>query len=192
MLLIDAGLDAMNVDVKGDASAVKKFCKTVDVEKVWGACTLARARGVHVEITTLDIPTVNDSDATIQGIAERLCRDLGRDVPWHLSSYCPAYRFTSPPTPIQTLERAWMIGKDAGLHFVYVGNVPGHPHDNTYLSDLRHTLDPSHRVRSNPNSTSCWPVSTLSTANPGRMADSITRQQCLVHQDQQKVVRHIG
>ena len=132
MLLIDAGLDAMNVDVKGDASTVKKFCKTVDAEKVWGACTIARAHGVHVEITTLVIPTVNDSDTTLQGIAERLCKDLGRDVPWHLSGYFPAYRFTAPPTPIQRLERAWKIGKDAGLHFVYVGNVPGHAHDNTY------------------------------------------------------------
>jgi len=132
LLLIDAGLDAMNVDIKGDAPAVKKFCKTVDVEKVWAACKLARARGVHLEITTLVIPTVNDSDAMLQGIAQRLCKDLGRDVPWHVSGYCPAYRFTAPATPIHTLERAWKIGKDAGLHFVYVGNLPGHPHDNTY------------------------------------------------------------
>jgi len=131
-LLIDAGLDAMNVDIKGDATAVKNFCKTVDVEKVWAACRLARVRGVHLEITTLVIPTLNDSDAMLQGIAEQLCKDLGRDVPWHVSGYCPAYRFTAPATPIHTLERAWKIGKDAGLHFVYVGNVPGHPHDNTY------------------------------------------------------------
>jgi pyruvate formate lyase activating enzyme len=131
-LLIDAGLDAMNVDVKGDAAAVKNFCKGVDVEKVWGTCKLARSRGVHIEITTLVIPTVNDSDTTLRGIAARIASDMGAEVPWHVSGYYPAYRFTAPPTPIRTLERAWQIGKDAGLEFVYIGNAPGHHCDNTY------------------------------------------------------------
>ncbi len=131
VLLIDAGLDAMNVDVKGDAAAVKKFCKGIDVEKVWTTCKLARSRGVHIEITTLVIPTVNNSDATLRGIAQRIVTDLGHEVPWHVSGYYAAYRFTAPPTPIRTLERARQIGKDAGLEFVYVGNVPGHDYDNT-------------------------------------------------------------
>jgi pyruvate formate lyase activating enzyme len=131
-LLIDAGLEAMNVDLKGDAASVKKFCKMVDVEKVWTAAKLARARGVHVEITTLVIPTVNDSDSVLGAIAKRISRDLGREVPWHISGYFPAYRFTAPPTPIRILERAWQIGKAAGLEYIYTGNTPGHAHDNTY------------------------------------------------------------
>jgi pyruvate formate lyase activating enzyme len=132
VLLIAAGLDAMNVDLKGDAEAVRRFCKGIDMEKVWATCRLARSRGVHVETTTLVIPTVNDSEATLRGIAERLIRETGPEVPWHVSSYYPAYKFTAPPTAISTLERAWNIGKDAGLHFVYTGNVPGHRYDNTY------------------------------------------------------------
>jgi pyruvate formate lyase activating enzyme len=131
-LLIDAGLEAMNVDVKGDAAAVKKFCKTVDVEKVWNACKLARSLGVHIEITTLVIPTVNDSDSVLRGIAQRITGNLGREVPWHITRYYPAYQFDAPPTPIRTLERAWQIGKEAGLEFVYTGNVSGHEHANTY------------------------------------------------------------
>jgi pyruvate formate lyase activating enzyme len=131
-LLIDAGLDAMNVDVKGDALAVRKFCKMPDVEKVWAACKLARWRGIHLEITTLVIPTVNDSETTLGEIAGRMARELGRDVPWHVSGYYPAYQFTAPPTPLETLERAWHIGKEAGLQFVYAGNVAGHRFDNTY------------------------------------------------------------
>jgi pyruvate formate lyase activating enzyme len=131
-LLIDSGLDAMNVDIKGDAAAVKKFCKMIDVDKVWAAAKLARTRGVHIELTTLVIPTVNDSDSTLRGIAERITRDLGPEVPWHVSGYFPAYRFNAPPTPHQTLERAWQIGKEAGLEFVYTGNVPCDPHENTY------------------------------------------------------------
>ena len=55
-LLIEAGLDAMNVDMKGDATEVAKYCKGIDVEKVWTACKLARLEGVHVEITSLDDP----------------------------------------------------------------------------------------------------------------------------------------
>ncbi len=130
-LLIDAGLDAMNVDVKGDAAAVKRFCKGIDVDKVWATCRLARARGVHLEITTLVIPTVNDADEVLRGIAGRIVAELGPEVPWHVSGYYPAYKFNAPPTPVQTLERAWHIGKEAGLEFVYVGNVPGHRYDNT-------------------------------------------------------------
>jgi len=131
-LLIDSGLDAMNVDIKGDAAAVKKVCKTVDVEKVWAAATFARSRGVHIELTTLVIPTVNDSDSALRDIAGRIARALGPEAPWHVSGYFPAYRFTVPPTPSETLERAWQVGKQAGLEFVYAGNVPGDPHENTY------------------------------------------------------------
>lgn len=130
-LLIEAGLDAMNVDVKGDAPAVKKFCKGVEEEKVWSACRLARRRGVHVELTTLLIPTVNDSDVTLREIAERAVAELGSEVPWHISGYIPAYQFKAPPTPVEALEHAWQIGKDAGLKFVYVGNVIYHRYNNT-------------------------------------------------------------
>jgi pyruvate formate lyase activating enzyme len=131
-LLIDAGLDALNVDIKGDTASVRKYCKGIDVEHVWAACRLARARGVHVEITTLVVPTINDAPDVLHGIATRIATELGPEVPWHVSGYYPAYQFTVPPTPIRTLERAWHIGREAGLEFVYVGNVPGHRYDNTY------------------------------------------------------------
>jgi len=131
-LLIDSGLEAMNVDIKGDAAAVKKFCKTVDVNRVWAAAKLARLRGVHIEITTLVIPTVNDSESVLRGIAERVAGDLGREVPWHVTSYYPTYQFTAPPTPTPTLKRAWQIGKEAGLEFIYIGNQPSHRYNNTY------------------------------------------------------------
>jgi pyruvate formate lyase activating enzyme len=131
-LLIDAGLDAMNVDVKGDAASVKRYCQAIDVDKVWAICRAAHSRGVHIEITTLVIPGVNDTDAILRGIAQQIVADLGASTPWHVTGYHPAYRFTAPPTPIRTLEHAWKIGKDAGLEFVYTGNVAGHRYDNTY------------------------------------------------------------
>lgn len=131
-ILIDAGLDAMNVDVKGQASAVDKFCGGIDVERIWAVCASARSLGVHVEITTLVITGVNDDDNTLRDIAVRIIRDIGQDVPWHVTAYHPAFKFEAPATPISTLERAYQIGKESGLEYVYTGNVPGHPQDNTY------------------------------------------------------------
>jgi pyruvate formate lyase activating enzyme len=133
-LLVEAGLDGMNVDVKGDSRAVKAYCGA-DVEVVWRNCRRARSRGVWVEVTTLVIPGVNDGDDALRGIAERIGSDLGRDVPWHVSGYHPVYHFTAPPTPVKTLERAWQIGKRAGLAFVYLGNVPGHRLEDTTCPD---------------------------------------------------------
>jgi pyruvate formate lyase activating enzyme len=57
--------------------------------------------------------------------ADRIVADLGPDVPWHVSGDYPAYRFATSATPLRTLERAWCIGHEAGLRFVYLGNVPG-------------------------------------------------------------------
>lgn len=131
-LLIGAGLDAMNVDIKGSAKTVRHYCKGIDVEKVWQICKAALANGIHLEITTLIIPTVNDDIETIQTIAERICTELGTDVPWHITAYHPAYHFTAPPTPISTLENAWHIGKRAGLKYIYIGNVPDHQYNHTY------------------------------------------------------------
>ena len=131
-LLAEAGLGAMNVDIKGDAAAVWKYGRGADVEKVWARCRQARELALHLEITTLVIPGVNDSDDVLRGIAQRIVAELGPETPWHVSGYYPAYRFKAPPTPVATLERAWAIGREAGLQYVYIGNVPGHPYDNTY------------------------------------------------------------
>jgi pyruvate formate lyase activating enzyme len=96
--------------------------------------------GLHLELTTLVIPGVNDRAPVLQGIAERIVAELGAEVPWHVSGYYPAYRFTAPPTPVSTLERAWRIGKEAGLEFVYLGNVLGHRLENTYCPDCEALL----------------------------------------------------
>jgi pyruvate formate lyase activating enzyme len=90
---------------------------------------------VHLKITTLVIPGVNDRDEVLKGIAERILTKLGPDIRWHVSGYHPAYRFTAPPTPGSALEMTWRIGKEAGLAFVYVGYVLGHRLENTYCPD---------------------------------------------------------
>jgi pyruvate formate lyase activating enzyme len=139
-LLAEAGLDAMNVDLKGDAEAVRRHCGGVDVEHVWRTCCLARELGIHLEITTLVIPGVNDVEATLHGIARRIAAELGPEVPWHVTAYVPAYRYTAPPTPLETVERAWQVGRDEGLSFVYIGNVPGHRGSDTTCPGCGTTL----------------------------------------------------
>jgi pyruvate formate lyase activating enzyme len=131
-LLVEVGLDAMNVDLKGDATVLRRWGEGVEVEQVWSRCRQARKLGLHLETTTLVIPGVNEREEILRGIAERVAADLGPETPWHLGGYHPAYHFEAPPTAVASLERAWEIGRRAGLAHVYLGNVPGHPLENTY------------------------------------------------------------
>lgn len=130
-LLIQSGLDAMNVDVKGDEEVVKRWCGG-EVKFIWRNLILAKEKGVHIEITTLVIPGVNDDERIWRAIGKRILEELGKDTPWHLTAYYPAYFFTVPPTSVEVLERAYLVGKELGLRFVYLGNIPGHPYENTY------------------------------------------------------------
>lgn len=130
-LLVKGGLDAVNIDIKGDEEVYRRYCGA-EVDVVWRNARQAKQRGVWVELTTLLIPGVNDKDELIRGIARRILEELGPDTPWHLTGYYPAYRFHAPPTPKGTVERAWEIGRSEGLRFVYIGNFPGHPMQNTY------------------------------------------------------------
>ena len=139
-LLAEAGLDAMNIDIKGNTDAVRKYCKGINVDRVWARGQQARELGIHLEITTLVIPDVNDDEHTLSLIAERVHDELGPDTPWHVSGYYPAYRFKTPSTPLKTLEQAWSIGQNAGLKYVYIGNVVGHPYDNTICPECGEML----------------------------------------------------
>jgi pyruvate formate lyase activating enzyme len=134
-MLVAHGLDAANFDIKGEAEAVKKYCGA-DVEVVWRNAARAKEQGVWVELTTLVIPGVNDSEDGLSRMAQRIKGELGDETPWHLSGYYPAYKFRDesyvPATPLDTLERAREIGVAEGLKYVYTGNVPGHFYENTY------------------------------------------------------------
>jgi pyruvate formate lyase activating enzyme len=145
--LAEAGLDAMNVDIKGDAAAVRRYGRGVDAERIWERCRQARELGLHLEITLLVIPDVNDDDSSLAGIARRIVDELGPHTPWHVSGYWPAYGFTAPPTPVRTLERAWRLGRQEGLEYVYIGNAPLHPYDNTYCPGCGFLLVERHGLR---------------------------------------------
>jgi pyruvate formate lyase activating enzyme len=85
------------------------------------------------EIVVLVIPTLNDSPEEIKAMCHWISENLGPDVPLHFSRFHPMYKIKNlPPTPVRTLETCHNIGTDVGLHYVYLGNVPGHPAENTY------------------------------------------------------------
>ena len=88
---------------------------------------------MHVEIVTNTIPGYNDSDEELGSIAAWIKSALGPETPWHVTRFHPRLGLGHlRPTPISTLERAWSLGRESGLWYVYLGNVGGHPGENTY------------------------------------------------------------
>jgi pyruvate formate lyase activating enzyme len=125
-------LDAANIDLKFFKEESYRRISRVRLQPILDAIRLYHQLGVWVEVTTLMIPGINDSDEELDGIA-RFVRSVGEEVPWHISQFCPAYKMADyPVTPLATLRRASDIGRAAGLRYVYEGNVPGERGENTY------------------------------------------------------------
>ena len=92
-----------------------------------------RAQGVWLEIVNLILPTANDGVADIRAMARWIHSNLGEATPIHFSRFHPMYRMRDlPPTPVATLERCRKAAMEEGLPYAYLGNVPGHPGENTY------------------------------------------------------------
>jgi len=124
-------LDAANVDIKFFKEESYRHISRVRMQPILDAIRLYHDLGVWLEVTTLVIPGINDSDEELQAIAE-FVRDVGVEVPWHVSQFYPAYKMRDVPvTPLATLRRAGEIGRGAGLRYVYEGNVPGEPGEDT-------------------------------------------------------------
>jgi pyruvate formate lyase activating enzyme len=124
-------LDAANVDLKGFNDArYRKVCGAT-LNGVLAGLEALLAGGVWVEVTTLVVPGMNDSDEELRAMARHLFA-LSPDLPWHLSRFHPDYRWTGgEATPLATLRRAFSIGRESGLRYVYLGNVPGDEAENT-------------------------------------------------------------
>ncbi len=132
--LIGPHLDAWRVDIKGFSDTLYRTLATVpDWRGILDTAKRAREKwGMHVEVITNVIPTLNDDEEQLTGIAKWVSSSLGELTPWHVTRFYPQRNLMDkPPTPVSTLEHALEIGKRAGLRFVYVGNVPGHDGENT-------------------------------------------------------------
>lgn len=125
-------LDAANIDLKGFSEGFYRDFVHARLAEVLDSLIAYRRHGIWLEITTLIIPGLNDTEAELQGIAEFIVANLGADTPWHVSQFYPTYKITDRPrTPVATLRKARDIGLAAGLRYVYEGNVPGGGGENT-------------------------------------------------------------
>ncbi len=127
-------LDGINVDLKAFTDDYyKKLCSARLAPVLDSIAYIAKQTKIWIEITTLLLPGRNDSEEELKKLADWLVKEAGPDVPWHISRFYPQYKYTdSEPTPLESLQRAEEIGKAAGLHYVYLGNVPGTDGENTY------------------------------------------------------------
>jgi len=125
-------VDAANVDIKSWREEVyKKYCKA-ELEPVLEACKIMKEKGVHVELTYLIIPSINDDLNDIESFCRWVAEELGEYTPLHFSKFYPHYKMTQlPPTPVELIEKALNVARSAGLKYVYSGNVPGHDGENT-------------------------------------------------------------
>jgi pyruvate formate lyase activating enzyme len=127
-------LDAINVDLKAFTDEYYRRLCAARLQPVLDSIAyIAKQTRIWIEVTTLLLPGQNDSPEELKKLADFLVTQAGPDVPWHVSRFYPQYKYTdSQPTPLESMQRAEKIGKAAGLHYVYLGNVPGTKAENTY------------------------------------------------------------
>ncbi len=120
-----AAMDAANIDLKGFTDAFyARYCGGHLQPVLDTLVYLRHETSVWFEITTLLIPTLNDSDAELRALAQWIHRELGADVPLHFTAFHPDWKMRDlPPTPASTLARARNLALAEGLHYVYTGNV---------------------------------------------------------------------
>jgi pyruvate formate lyase activating enzyme len=133
-------LDAANIDLKSFDESAHQRMTGARLQPILDSIRAYKRLGIWIEVTTLVIPEHNDTDAELRQIAEFIV-GVGTDIPWHVTRFHPAYRLLDrPPTPVATLRRAREIGREAGLRYVYEGNVPGEGGENTVCAGCGATL----------------------------------------------------
>ena len=134
-------MDAVKIDLKSFTESYYEKVVTGQLKPVLDTLVTLRKMGKWTEIVYLVVPTLNDSDTEFRGLAQWVKANLGADVPLHFTQFHPEYLLKNLPiTPVPTLERAKAIADAEGLHYVYIGNVPGHPAQNTYCPQCRKML----------------------------------------------------
>jgi pyruvate formate lyase activating enzyme len=141
--LIGPYLDAFRVDLKGITPATyTRIAGLGRPEKIIEMTVRAKTRwGMHVECVTNVTPTVNDSPEELRRMARAIKTHLGPETPWHITRFFPYLDLSHlRATPLSKLEEAYQIARSEGLQYVYIGNVPGHPMENTYCDHCHRRL----------------------------------------------------
>jgi len=134
-------VDAFAVTLKGFSSDFYHRVCGADITPVLKAMETIRAEGKWLEVVNLVVPTMNDNPLEIKTMSEWIKRNLGNETPLHFTRFYPAYKMKSlKETPITSLENAREIALNAGLKYVYVTNIPGHPGGDTYCPDCHNAV----------------------------------------------------
>ncbi len=134
-------LDAINVDLKAFRDETYRTVMKGRLDPVLACLKALLTAGIWVEVTTLVVPGMNDSQEELRDIAHFIAHDLNPSIPWHVSRFHGDYKMTQvPSTSLETLKRASRIGAEEGLKYIYSGNVPGRMDENTYCPSCEKRL----------------------------------------------------
>ncbi len=126
-------MDAIKIDLKGFTNEFYQQVCRATLQPVLDAIKVIKEEGVWLEIVNLVIPSFNDKSSEIKSMCSWIVENVGPDIPVHFSRFWHSYKLENmETTPVSTLENAFSIATAAGLNYVYIGNVPGHPKGNTY------------------------------------------------------------
>lgn len=126
-------VDAIKVDLKGFNERFYEQVCSGTLQPVLDSIQLIHEMGVHLEIVNLVVPTLNDDEGELRELIRWVRDSVSPETPLHFSRFHPLYQLTNlPPTPVETLTRAWEMAREEGLHYAYVGNVADHPGNHTY------------------------------------------------------------
>jgi pyruvate formate lyase activating enzyme len=133
--------DAVTIDLKGFTQSFYRKYSSAELKPVLKSLEIIKSSGTWLEIVNLVIPNANDDPDDIRSMCKWIRSSLGTEVPLHFSRFFPAYKLTNvPPTPIETLERAYRIAREEGIEYVTLGNVPGHRLNSTFCSSCEEVL----------------------------------------------------
>jgi len=133
-------IDAANVDLKSFSDEFYREYCGARLQPVLDTIRAMHQAGIHVEVTTLVVPGQNDSEPELRRTASFLA-GISRDLPWHVTRFHPDYQVTwIEPTPVETIRRAVQIGREAGLRFVYAGNLRLPEAKDTLCPACRHVV----------------------------------------------------
>ena len=133
--------DAANIDLKGITDDFYQEICSATLKPVLNALVLTKAAGVHLEVTNLIVPTLNDKPQQIRELVRWIRDNLGTDTPLHFSRFFPLYKLTHlVPTSEQTLTEARQIALEEGMEYVYIGNIASKEGQNTYCPKCKKLL----------------------------------------------------
>ena len=134
-------LTGVKVDFKAFTEKFYAESCAGELKPVLATLEILKDIGIWFELVVLIIPTLNDSPGEIKQMSQWVLKHLGPSVPMHFTRFHPTYRITNlPRTPVSTIERCRQIALDEGVRYVYAGNVPMHPGENTYCHNCQHEL----------------------------------------------------